>query len=72
MNYLLEAKNAMSAYEANNLNIDTLKAQAHALIAIGEQLEKMNDNVTDIGIVNGWWVLEDRLEHAIRKQQEDK
>ena len=47
-------------------------ATVHALIAIAEQIEKMNDNVTDIGIVNGWWALEDRLEHAIRKQQEDK
>ncbi len=43
-----------------------------AVIAIAEQLEKMNDNVTDIGIVKGWWVLEDRLEHAIRINKEDK
>ena len=36
MNHLEEAKKAISDYEAKNLNIDTLKAQAHALIAIAE------------------------------------
>ena len=79
MNHLQEAKeHARKGYRKYDngsegySGLEAQQAQAHALIAIAEQLEKMNDNVTDIGIVNGWWTVEDRLEHAIRKQQEDK
>jgi len=44
----------------------------HTLIAIAEQLARNNNILTDVGVANGWWKVEDRLEHAIRKQQEDK
>ena len=46
MNHLEEAKKNMNMFDANRHNsIDTMKAHAiaHALIAIAEQLEKMNE-----------------------------
>ena len=48
MNHLQEAKKAISDYEAKNLNIDTLKAQAHALIAIAEQLQGVNNRLNEL------------------------
>ena len=57
MNHLLEAKgytvHARKASGKQGTFADI--AQAHALIAIAEQLERMNTTMIDVGIAKGLW-----------------
>ena len=65
MNHLKNAQQILDSYEANEEleGENLLHSATHALVAIAEQLEKIDTNVETASML---------LTHIMNKQQEDK